>query len=51
MTKLTLLVSHPKHIQHGLYLKDMEVSEHLHSSADLTLRAKLPNVPEPVMQP
>jgi hypothetical protein len=51
MTKLTLLVSPPKHTQHGLYLRAMEVSDHLHASADLTLRAKHPGVPELVIQP
>jgi hypothetical protein len=51
MTKLTLLVSTPKHTQHGLYIWGMEVSDHTHASADLTLRAKHPSVPELVIQP
>jgi hypothetical protein len=50
MTKLTLLVSPTKDTQHGSYLRGMEVSDHLHASADVTLSAKHPSVPELVMQ-
>jgi hypothetical protein len=49
MTKLTV-VSPPKHTQHSLHLRGTEDSDHLHASADLTLRAKLPSVSELVIQ-
>jgi hypothetical protein len=41
MTKLTLLVSPQKYIQHDLYLRDVEVSDHLHASAE----SKAPQCP------
>jgi hypothetical protein len=34
MTKLTLLVSPSKYIQHGLYIRDVEVCDHLHASTE-----------------
>jgi hypothetical protein len=49
-TKLTV-VSPPKHMQHSLHLKGIEVSDHLHASADLILWAMHPSVPKLVIQP
>jgi hypothetical protein len=50
MTTLTGVFP-PNHIQHGLHLRGTRVSDHLHASADLTLRVKHLSVPELVIQP
>lgn len=48
---MTELLFFPQNTQHGSHLRGMEVSNHPHASADLTLMTKHPSVPQLVIQP